>query len=231
VSDHSKIETATFPRQEHPSLLLLPTQHPANALILTVDCGDFSFKRRAAQDILAKGLEEPFFSELRTKQQTAYLVANSAEELERHLYSFFAIQSSSHDTGDLLARIQHFLESSLQQLDEKVITKNRFETIQRSFIHKLQHPAPNMQTMGALLNGLAFDYDGDFEWLDKRIQAFKSLTYEEFEVFAKEFLGKASQRLLVVGVNGSLPLKKEIAYPPITTLDKIRGEIFYKGRD
>ena len=110
-SRHPKIELANLPAHDHPSFLVVHCQNPANALILTADCGNFTFKRRAAQEILTKGLEEPFFSELRTRQQTAYLVTNWSQELERHLYSFFAIQSSSHDTRDLLARFSSSLLS------------------------------------------------------------------------------------------------------------------------
>src|SRR5262249_1400661 len=129
---HSKIALAKLPSHETASFLVMRSQQPANALILTADCGDFSFKKRAAQEILSKGLEEPFFSELRTRQQTAYLVRNWSQEMERHLYSFFAIQSSSHDTRDLLARFELFLESSLQNLSDQVIPKERFESIRAS---------------------------------------------------------------------------------------------------
>ena len=230
-SRHFKVELAALPKATHPSYLVLESEHPANALILTADCGDFSFKRGAALEILSKGLEEPFFSELRTRQQTAYLVSNWSQEIERHLYSFFAIQSSSHDTRDLLARFELFLESSLQNLSDGVIPRERFEAIRRACIQRLEKPAENLQNMGSLLNTLAFDYDGDFEWIDKQIRAIKSLTYEEFEMLTKEFLGKDNLRRLAVCVNGSLPPKKQISYRQITTTEKIRDKISYKGRE
>ncbi len=145
--NHAKIKLATLPQHPHPSCLVVESNNPANALILTTDCGPFSFKKRAAQEILTKGLEEPFFSELRTKQQTAYLVTNWSQEIERHLYTFFAIQSSSHDARDLLARFEHFLEASLHDLQEKVIPKERFESIRTAYIHQLKHPAENLEKM------------------------------------------------------------------------------------
>lgn len=227
---HPKLELAYLP-QENASYLVMKSQHPANALILTADCGDFSFKRRAAQEILSKGLEEPFFSELRTRQQTAYVVTNWSQELERHLYSFFAIQSSSHDTRDLLSRFELFLESSLQNLTDQVIPKERFEAIKAAQIYQLEHPAETLSKMGSLLHTLAFKYDGDFEWLEKRKEAFHDLSYEEFVDFAHEFLGKESPRRLAVCVNGALPHKGKLSYKKMTTPAKIRSEICYKGRD
>ncbi|NGX61116.1 MAG: Protease 3 [Chlamydiae bacterium] len=228
---HEKIEMATLPDHHHPSYLAIPSAHPANALILTADCGEFTFTRRAAQEILTKGLEEPFYSELRTRQQTAYLVANWSQEMERHLYSFFAIQSSSHDNRDLLARFELFLESSLQHLSDKVIPAERFAAIQNSLVKRLQNPAENPAKMGALLHNLAFSYDGDFAWFDKRIKALEELTYEEFLSYATEFLGKANQKRLAVFVNGLLPQKGRVSYHHLTTPEKIKSEITYRGKE
>lgn len=228
---HPKIELATLPSLERPSYLVVKSQQPAHALILTTDCGTFTFKRRAAQEILMKGLDEPFFSELRTRQQTAYLVANWSQELERHLYSFFAIQSSSHNTRDLLARFELFIESSLQHLTDDVIPQERFESIRTAQIHQLQHPADSFLKMGTLLNSIAFQYDGDFEWLDKRIASFEELTYEEFTDYAKEFLGKENTRRLAICVDGSFSQKGNISYQRIKSTEKLRSAISYEGRD
>lgn len=228
---HPKIELGSLPAQGCPSYLVLKSKNPSNALILTADCGNFSFKRRAAQEILTKGLEEPFFSELRTRQQTAYVVTNWSQETERHLYSFFAIQSSSHATRDLLARFELFIESSLQQLTDKVMPKERFESIRAALIYQLQHPAENLHKMGGLLHTIAFQYDGDFDWMEKRIKAYQELSYEEFVQCAKEFLGKDNTRRLAICVDGALPQKSNISYRDITTRDKLRGDICYEGRE
>lgn len=227
---HSKIELGSLPSQDSSSYLVLKSKNPSNALILTADCGDFSFKRRAAQEILTKGLEEPFFSELRTKQQTAYVVANWSLELERHLYSFFAIQSSSHVSRDLLARFELFIESSLQNLTDKVLPEDRFESIRAAFIRQLQHPAENLKKMGSLLHTFAFQYDGDFDWMDKRINGFQELTYKEFIEYAQEFLGKENKRRLAICVNGSVPQKNTINYRRAITKEKLRSEICYERR-
>lgn len=230
-SQHLKKELATLPGNTQPSFLVLNSEHPANALILTADCGEFTFKRRAAQEILSKGLEEPFFTELRTRQQTGYIVANWSQELERHLYSFFAIQSSSHDSRDLLSRFELFLESSIQHLKETVIPQERFKAIQAALVYKLEHPAENLPKMGAVLHMLAFDYDGAFDWIERRKEAIRDLTYEEFIECAHEFLGKQNPRRLALFINGALPAKGQLSYKEITTPEMIRNEISYKGRE
>ena len=112
------------------------------------------------------------------------------QELERHLYSFFAIQSSSHDSRDLLSRFELFLENSLQGLKDEVIPQERFESIRAAFLDQLQHPVENLSKMGALLYSIAFEYDADFKWLEKRIEAFQNLTYDEFVQYSHDFLGE-----------------------------------------
>lgn len=228
---HPKIELATLPGNDAPLYLSISSQLPSNALILTADCGRFSFKRRAAQEILAKGLEEPFFSELRTRQQTAYIVANWAQELERRLYTFFAIQSSSHDSRDLLSRFELFIESSLQHLSDMVIPQDRFEMIREAHIHNLKHPAESLAKMGSLLHKLAFHYDGDFAWIEKQRQAAEELTYEEFIDFANTFLGRKNLRRFAICINGKVPQEGWVSYREITTPEQLKDEISYESRE
>ncbi len=77
---------------------------------------------------------------------------------------------------------------------------------------------------------IAFQYDGDFNWLEKRIEAFENLSYEEFTAYAEEFLGKKNTRRLAICVNGQLPEGEQIRYRA-TDLDQLRSEISYEGRD
>lgn len=230
LSQHCPLQLASLP-DEGAALLTTSSSHPANALILTADCGHFSFKRAAALEILVKGLEEPFFSELRTRQQTAYVVGNWSQEIERHLYAFFAIQSSSHDTRDLLSRFELFLETSLQKMADEVLPRERFESIRNALVYKLKHPAEQMSKMGALLYTLATDYDGDFKWLEKRIHALNELTYEEVLSFANAWFGKDNSKRMAICVNGTIPTKGRVTYRNIQTPEKIREEISYRGKD
>lgn len=228
---HPKVELAAFAESKDPAYLSKKSSLKGNVLLLTTDCGDFSFKRRGAQDILSKGLEEPFFTELRTKQQTGYVVSNWTKELERHLYSFFLVQSSTHDTRDLLSRFELFFENFVGELTTSTLPYERFESIKAALISNLEHPAEKLSKMGSLLYTLAIDYDGDFEWIEKRKTALQSLTYEEFQVYAREFLGKENRRRLALCINGSLEPSDRLHYRRLSTPQKIRKEISYKGRE
>ncbi|MCH9609831.1 MAG: Protease 3 [Chlamydiales bacterium] len=224
---HYQAEVASF---SNIHLISKKFELPSNALILCLDLGPFSFKRRAAMDILCKGLEEPFFTELRTKQQTAYLVRNWGQEIERHLYAFLAVQSSSYETRDLLSRFELFLESSLREIEGETIPRERFDSIKVALIEKLKHPAENLLTQGKLLNRLAFEYNGDFKWLDKRIAGIKELSYEEFIALSHDFLGKNNRKRLAVCVDGAIPQEGTLQYESISTLDKLKKRIQYQRK-
>lgn len=224
---HPKVRTATFSQAAY---LVEKSELSSNAVILTMDLGDFTFEKRAAQEILSKGLEEPFFSELRTKQQTAYLVSNWSTEIERHLYSCFAIQSSTHETRDLLARFELFLENGLQRMKLETIPPKRFEAIRTSLIEKLEKPAENLMKMGAILHMLAFEYDADFSWLEKRKEALSKLTYAQFLDYVHAFLGKENRGRLAICVDGELPENQKFQYTPISTFETFRKQLQYKGR-
>lgn len=215
VERHENLALNSLEEQQDPLYLMRECDLPGNAVILAADCGPFSFKRYAALEILSKGLEEPFFSELRTRQQTGYLVRNTFREMERGLFAFFLVQSNTHDPRDLLARFELFLEGALQTLTSSAVTEERFETMRAACITHLTHLAEGMPSMGELLSTLSFEYGADFQWVAKRIEALHELTYEEFVQCAQEFLGRENHKRLAICMRGSLPKENLFQYKRI----------------
>lgn len=202
--DHITKKAALFSISE-PFWIEKFSKQPAGALVLTIDFGAFDHKKRAAQQVLSKALHEPFFDELRTKQQTAYVVQCWDQEIEKHLYNFFATLSSSHDPKDLLARFECFLEGFVQNLEEKHLTKERFEDIRRSAILNLRSPQLSFSKTGALAHQLLFEYNGDLNWLKKREKALETLTYEECIEIGQEIFGRKNPKRIAIIVNGTYP--------------------------
>lgn len=226
---HYQVELASF--NVDPTYVVRKSKLPENALILTIDADAFSFEREAAVEVLSKALEEPFFSELRTRQQTAYLVHNLSKEMKRHLYLFFLIQSSTHDTRDLLARFELFLETNLQHIAANEFSIERFELIKSSLISNLTHTVKDMEEEALLLHELAFEYDGDFAWIEKKIEALKNLTFEEFSKTAFEILGKRNKKRLAISVNGVLESDQVLSYRKGKSTQVVKKTISYKGAD
>ncbi len=184
-----------------PSLAQTTSKTMGHALILCIEEG-YSPKARAAQTILMQGLKEPFFSTLRTKQQTGYIVQSADECLDKHLFNLFLVQSNTHEPNDLLYRFELFLEEFLQELTTASIPEERFEALKHSEITLLKAPPKNMSQLGFVLHKLAFKEEERFEKNAEEIEALKELTYEEFVKLAKSALGRQNKRRLASVLKG-----------------------------
>ena len=209
------------PENGGPYYIEKPIEAQGNSVILGIENTNFSFVNRAAQQILMQGMGEPFFAELRTRQQTGYIVYNSAEDVEEHMINFFAVQSNTHDPRDLLARFELFIERYIQEITTE-ISEIRFNKLREALIANLQQPAKNVKTMGELLFQIAFKLNGDFDWIEQRIQGFKDLKYDQFLELAKQFVGKQNKKRFAVAVKGILPVENQFHYTELQDLEKLR---------
>ena len=223
----SVLEGKPYPAAEHykRTLLDLPeggpffldakTKSQGNATILTIASEPFSFKTRAAQQILMLSMKEPFFSALRTKQQTGYLVSNKTEEIEKHIFDTFIVQSNTHDGRDLLSRFELFIEDFMQEITKEGVPEERFNTIKHSILTNMLQPPKDMGAMSALLSKLAFHYDADFDWISKRIQGLEELSYIEFLENAQQTMSKRNKARLAILLNGAIPEPYILQYKKI----------------
>ena len=85
--------------------------------------------------------------------------------------------------------------------------------------------------MGELLNILAFKYNGDFDWINKRIDALKQLQYAEFAAYAKQALGRQNKRRLGVLLEGVIPESNVFDYVPLTNMGQLRNLSTYQSAD
>jgi len=220
--EHINPSVVILPDGEGPYFLECRTKAQGNAALLAIEKAAFSFKERAAQQILMQAIKEPFFHALRTRQQTGYLVQSFPEEIERKLFNFFVVQSNTHDARDLLSRFEELIETNMQEWGKTELLKNQFENIKATLYAKYRQPAKNIAKMGELLNTLAFDYEGDFEWIEKRLKGFEELNYDEFLSFSKKFLGRTNKRRLAILMQGVIPKENKFAYKRASSADMIR---------
>jgi len=225
---HRKV--VVLPEQRGPFYLEKQIGSQGNAAILAIQRGPFSFEARAAQQILAMGMETPFFDELRTKQQTGYVCHSWEGSAEDRLFQYFAVESTSHDSRDLLARFELMIEQFNRHLTDTAFPKERFETIQKALVERLQNPVSSQREMGELLCLLAFEKEADFDYLAKRIEATQNLSYERFTELSKEFLGKVNKGRLAILVSGNLPEVASLRYERIPSQSRLSRIASYIGR-
>lgn len=127
----------------------------------------------------------------------------------------FAVQSSSHTGEDLLSRFEIFLSDFTKRLSE-IIPQDRFEHLKKAQITTLEMPPENLFYMAQRLEALAFDYDGDFQRIAKRIEGIKALDYSEFVKDVHLFLSKENSQRLAILVKGENSTAKPFQYQEIT---------------
>ena len=221
-ADHHKREVVILPQHHGPYFVASTTERQGNAVLLTIQNGTSTLKARGALDILTQALQQPLFSELRTKQQTAYEVWNLSQEIEKQLYSFLGIQSASHDVRDLLARFELFLETFLQTMPEESLPLERFQTIKQSIISELSQAPNTLSSMGALLYELAYNFDGEFDRITNRIQALNELDYKQFIETAQNMLGRSNRQRLAILMKGRIAEPDSFIYQRAKSFSHIK---------
>ncbi len=201
-TDHAQSKVLELPSTEGPFSVLRSTTAQGNGAILSIDAGEFTLEKRAAHEILSSALREAFFNELRTKQKTGYIAKAEPAEIEERLFHLFLVQSNSHNPEDLLYRFELFLE---EFIEAKAISPERFDTLKATAVHSLETRFRNLKDKSALWDLLAFEKRADFQYIEKRIAALTSLTYEEFLTYTKESLQRSNRRRLAVLFEGRLP--------------------------
>lgn len=201
AEERKKQEFLLLPQKEGPFKVVQNTTRQGFATILAIQEGPFSYAKKASQQVLSKALHEAFYKTLRTQQQTGYIADSRPAEIEQQLLHTFMVQSSSHTSEDLLARFEIFLSDFTKRISE-IIPKERFDLLKEAQIAILEMPPENLSVMAQRLDALAFEYDGDFERIAKRIESLKSLTYEDFLKDVHGFLSKENLQRLAILVKG-----------------------------
>jgi len=222
-----KVEVVVLKKNQGPYCMECQTQSQGNAVILAIEGQPFSFKNRASQQIIMQAMKEPFFSTLRTKQQTGYLIFSSAEEIKQHLFNLFAVQSNTHNSRDLLARFELFIEDFLQEMQRSHLREEQFLAIKSALLATVQEPPKNLVEMGKILQVVAFEYDADFKWIDKRIEALKALTYTECLECANDVFGKQNKARLGVLLKGTQSDENILDYDKIKSVEEFKKNNLY----
>ncbi|MBN4067316.1 insulinase family protein [Simkania negevensis] len=200
-----------------------------NTAILIVQDSPYSFQKRAVQSILSKGIESPFYSTLRTQQQTGYLVWSWSQEIERQLFTFFVVQSNTHAPRDLLSRFETVIEGFTENLETEFPEEN-FDSVKQALLTILETPPESMDEMNALLSTLAFQYDGDFNWINQRIAGMKEINYPEFLEEAKAMLGRTNRARLGILIKGKTPNGQEVEYRNLADVRHLQEMAQYTTR-
>jgi secreted Zn-dependent insulinase-like peptidase len=146
---------------------------------------------RAALDVLRKSFPPGFYGDLRTLQQTGYIVQSSAFEVESLPFMFMLSQSSVVSTDSLRGRFVAHVANYLEELGE--VSDEIFEANREAAIAELTKKTTSYPEELARNTRLAYVHYGDFADTDKEIAALRALSKERWIELARNLLGTASR--------------------------------------
>jgi insulysin len=225
-SEWNFAKVAVLPEDQGPFYIIKEIPSGGNLVLLAIELDRFSATERGLQQILSTMMQQPFFAELRTRQQTGYMVFHANEELEKRLFLFFIVESHRFEPRDLLSRIELFIENFAKELRLDKQYAVTFDTIKQAQISNLTQPARNLSDMGELLMTLAFKYNGNFEWINTRVKALQELTFTEFLPRAQEILSPYNRRRLAVLLKGNVDNEGILQYKE-ESIQQLREKLKY----
>ncbi|MBC7368446.1 MAG: insulinase family protein [Undibacterium sp.] len=131
---------------------------------------DDSPATRAAAVVLANFVGEPFYAEMRTKQQLGYIVGANAGASIRQRYFSFIIQSSGYAPDELRTRAETFIATLPAAL--AAVDATQWTTLIAGARSTLGEKPKSIANKAELFFASAFTHDG--EW-DRRQAALKAL--------------------------------------------------------
>lgn len=206
---------AYFQETTGPILLEKEISQLGNFAGLIIEDGCFSLEKEAALAILTTGLNEPFFTELRTKQQTGYIVKNLSPSHLGTLTEIFIVQSTTYDPRELLSRFELFLE-------QVTIDEDRFNALKKSYLEDLKAPEKSPLDVAEKFDKMAFRLQGDFEWYNKRIAATEKLTYATFKDFYQGFLSRSNKQRIALLLKGQQQGERALRYKAVSNLAELQ---------
>jgi len=157
---------------------------------------------RAATLVLSNFISEPFYSELRTRQQLGYIVSAGGGDEVKTNYAYFIVQSGDHPADEVEARADAFIFQLPELLGN--LPDEAWNTIVAGVRAQLEEKDKAIADRSGRLFELAYDRSGEWTRREETLAALDKLTKARArEIFAaalnpdtremRTFLGFARQ--------------------------------------
>ena len=181
------------------SLLIMPLEDKTNensCVLTSYEVGPLQGdgKLYMTNLILMQYLNEPFFDDLRTKQQLGYVVFSRSHNHRDVIGCQFLVQSSHKACEYLINSINVFLVDLREKL--KALTDDELEVQKQAVITKLAVKDINLGSENGRLWGEIATHEYLFDRQDREIEIVKNITKDEFQAhFEKVFFSDSVKRL------------------------------------
>ncbi|MBL9187590.1 MAG: insulinase family protein [Opitutaceae bacterium] len=139
--------------------------------------GDDSPALRVAAAVAGNFFGDPFFSELRTKQQLGYIVGSSASGSLRHRYFTFVIQSSGYPPEELRRRAEAFIATLPAAL--AAVSDEQWATLIAGARSQFEEKPKSIRDKAEIFFGRAYNYGGEWDRQQASLAALAALTKQQ----------------------------------------------------
>ncbi|MBL9200968.1 MAG: insulinase family protein [Opitutaceae bacterium] len=160
---------------------------------------------RVAAAVAANFFGDPFFSELRTKQQLGYIVGSNAGASLRHRYFTFVIQSSGYAPEELRRRAEAFIATLPAAL--AAIPDEKWATLIAGARSQFEEKPKNIRDKAEIFFGRAYTFGGEWDRQQASLAALASLTQQQAaDLLAKALAPETARRRTVLLGSKNHPL-------------------------
>lgn len=138
---------------------------------------DDSPATRASAAVLANFFGDPFYSELRTKQQLGYIVGSNAGASLRHRYFTFVIQSSGYAPDELRRRAEAFIAGIPDSLAK--VSDAEWATLLAGARSQFEEKPKSIRDKAEIFFGRAFTHHGEWDRQQASLAALEALTKDQ----------------------------------------------------
>ena len=153
-------------------------------------------ENRAAALFINNFMEEPFYTEMRTRQQLGYIVWSFTFPQEDELFGGFIIQSADYPADELQQRIQAFLTTLPDLLSE--LTEDDFNTIVAGARAQVEEKDKSIAERTSRYFVRAFEQDEDWDRQAATLVALDELTPEKIATTLETMLSPETRRVRTV---------------------------------
>ena len=147
---------------------------------------------RAAALVLSNFLSEPFYSELRTKQQLGYIVGANVSGSLSQRYFTFVIQASGYAPDDLRTRAETFIATLPAAI--AALSNGEWTTLVAGARSTLEEKPKNIADKAESFFSLAYSYDGEWDRRQAALAALATLTKDQAAALLTRTLAPATAR-------------------------------------
>lgn len=158
------------------------------------EVGQIDLKTKLVNQVVMQYLDEPFFDDLRTKQQLGYVVFNRADKNRGVTFNKFVVQSPGKSAEYLVNAINVFMLRLREEVKEA--TQEDFDTQKKSVHTQLAEKAVNLTKDFENMWPALEEHHYEFTRQEDSLKVLETVTLADFKAhFEKVFFSSEAKRL------------------------------------